>query len=395
MRSMFSVFFVLAFGVSVSQAQTVDCGKLMSTCTSAKGMKKFASPIDCLKKAPAPIQKACSAQMDAYSVCAANCDKGVRGGLCRAKCGQKAQAVSSNTKPKAKVGTGKVVKKPSPVVKGLKQKPIKKLPVKKTGKFDGVKKPQVKAPNKQIKPIAKPKTGKFDGVNKPKVTAPSKQIKPIAKPKTGKFEGKPAPKVKNPNTKVKPMPQPKTGKFDGKLKPSIKKPQSKVKARVINKSGKYDPSQKPNVSQGTTKPVVGVNGVKASNPTGVQPKGPALNNGKIRKINDKPKVVKVKSKVTKKENVKPSVPARKLVPKALPNRPANNAVKGVKKAPSVKDLRSSDSRLKALKKAKIEEKVGAKTGLKKGGLKDAPVQKIAKCRKDKFGKLICKPDLKK
>ena len=145
-----------------AQAQSIDCSRLVSNCTGVSSAKKFPSPLSCLKKAPAPIQRACATVIANYSQCEKRCDKGTRGNLCRSKCGTASSRGTvkrnKNQRPGAAVKRPKIVKKPGAAVKRT-GKAVRAVKGAKAGKLGSDKKSTVKHNGKLKHPRNKAKTG--------------------------------------------------------------------------------------------------------------------------------------------------------------------------------------------------------------------------------------------
>ena len=187
MRLVIAVAFVALGGLGTAQGQKIDCQKLVSSCTGMQSAAKFGSPLACLKRAPAPIQRACASIISKYNMCATRCDKGTRGSLCRSKCGSVAQA-SAKPKSARPVLKKPVVRKAGPTLKRPMGKKVRPMPAAKTGKYQGAKKTSVKAPSKKVRPMPAAKTGKYQGAKKTSVKAPSKKVRPMPAAKPGKYQ---------------------------------------------------------------------------------------------------------------------------------------------------------------------------------------------------------------
>ncbi len=361
-----TVFVLGAFGTA--QAQSIDCGKLLSNCTGPSSAK---SPLSCMKKAPAPIQRACASVIAKYNLCASRCDKGARGSLCRSKCSSSVKtATQKKSLPRGMSPKKPVVKKSSSTVK---------------------------RPSKNIRPMAKPKTGKYQGKKKASVKRPSKNIRPIAKSKTGKYQGKKKASVKRPSKNIRPIAKPKTGKYQGTQKPSVKHSGRAVRKVPVMKSKKSLPSKKTTTFKKST-----------SKSAGQKPSGPV--SSPARKVQKKQifnrsaaksKAVRQdgeSNQLEKSPKVKSKLPVKKASPRFNPKRTADTTAPAKRPKPTAKSLRSKSNRLRGLKPQSNAKslKASLKTKSSKNGSSSTRPQKkvnknVARCKKDSKGRLVCKP----
>ena len=396
MRLLLTVSLILLGTAGVSGAQSVDCTKLLTNCSSPTA-KKYPSSVSCLKKAPPPIQKACAPAITAFESCERKCDRGQRGLLCRSKCGTAAKKAVAKRRPKSKPIKTKIVKKPGHSLKdmnGKKVRPLSKQP--KTGKYRGKKRPSVKKPQgRKVRPVGKPKTSKYQGKKRPSVKKPQgRKVRPVGKPKTSKYQGKKRPSVKKPEgRKVRPVGKRKTGKFQGKARPKVKNSKN-VRSIPMPKS------KKP--ITGTKRPAIGtVKGKKAQSRPAPRRKPVLKGKPAIKKASSvdkgKAKALKKganKKTITKDRKVKKPAPVIKATPKRPLNRASNFTAPQRKAKPTVKSLRSKNVKAKALNKKAVRNlptNVTGKAAKKRGTLKKAPARNVARCRKDKSGRLVCKP----
>lgn len=354
--------FVALGSVGTAQAQKIDCHKILSSCTGSQSLAKFGSPLSCLKRAPAPIQRACASVISKYNVCASKCDKGTRGSLCRSKCSSVAK---SSAKPKS-------------------ARPILKKPVvRKAG-------PSLKRPmGKPVRPIAKPKTGKYQGTKTTPVKRPGSKVQPIAKPKTGKYQGTKKAPVKRSGTMVRPIAQPKTGKYQGTKGPSVTRPTTGVRKAPIVKSKKpYSPKQGIKLQTGPTKKTSGASVKPVTVPAVRSLKAKSSKSDALNK-NSKTTPVKKNYKIKKR------LPVKKIAPRPVPRKAAaTTGGSKTKVRPSVKSLRSKSGGIRGLKTKSgmlqrapiVQPKSKSKVTAKKSATKN-----IGHCKKDSRGKLVCKP----